>query len=94
MSDAINDQSLFANMYIEKVLGELIELTKIRLMNETRIAYLEKVNADLLVQTQTQIQEEVKKNKVKLNKRHTEVDIFEESSATQSIKGKAIWQTQ
>ncbi len=37
----------FANMYIEKVINEVVELTKIRLMSETRIAYLEKVNAEL-----------------------------------------------
>jgi len=62
----------FANMYIEKVLNELIELTKIRLMNETRIAYLEKLNNDLLAQLQAA---EVKKTKHKSN-RHTEADIF------------------
>ena len=36
----------FANMYIERILNEVGELTKIKLMNETRILFLERINAE------------------------------------------------
>jgi len=52
----------FANMYIEKVVNEVLELTKVRMMNETRIAYLELEIAEL----QTQL--EALKTKKNINK--------------------------
>jgi hypothetical protein len=42
MSDVI-----FANLYIERLLFEIAEQTKARMLNETRLTYLEKINADL-----------------------------------------------
>lgn len=40
----------FANLYIEKIVNEVVELTKLRLMAETRISYLEKQVIDLQAQ--------------------------------------------
>lgn len=43
----------FANMYIERILNEVTELTKMQLINETKITYLETVNGILAKQIQT-----------------------------------------
>lgn len=48
------NEAEFANMYIERIVNELTELTKIRLMNETRILYLEKEIAELKEQLSQQ----------------------------------------
>lgn len=40
------DEAAFANQYIERILNEIFELTKLKLINETRILFLEKVNVE------------------------------------------------
>lgn len=62
------------NIYIEKLLNEVVEGTKSRILLETQLKYTEKLNADLQLQlNQFQIQQE-KQNK-KINKK--EVDTSE-----------------
>jgi hypothetical protein len=60
----------FANQYIERVLNEVVELTKIRLMSETRIAYLEKQVAALVA----------KLEEANENPRERELDPFDHES--------------
>jgi len=47
------NESDFANLYIERILNEVGELTKIKLMNETRIIYLEKQLIELAGKVET-----------------------------------------
>lgn len=62
------------NIYIEKLINEVVEGTKSRILLETQLKYTEKLNADLLLQlNQLQVQQE-KQNK-KINKK--EVDTSE-----------------
>ena len=62
------------NIYIEKLLNEVVEGTKSRILLETQLKYTEKLNAELQLQlNQLQVQQE-KQNK-KINKK--EVDTSE-----------------
>lgn len=55
------------NLYIERLLNEVVEGTKSRILLETQLKYTEKLNADLQLQlNQLQVQQE-KQNK-KINK--------------------------
>jgi hypothetical protein len=38
----------FANLYIERILNEISELTKLKLLNETKITFIERQNQELL----------------------------------------------
>jgi hypothetical protein len=37
----------FFNMYVERIINEVLELTKLKMINETRILFLEKSMLDL-----------------------------------------------
>ena len=73
------DSAQFANMYIERVLNEVGELNKVKLMNETRILFLEKVNAEQARQLESLMQTienmRAEKSTKKLNKSNKEADI-------------------
>ena len=60
----------FVNAYIERMIQEIVELTKSRLLNEARVSYIESVNKKLLSKI-----EELEKQIERQNKRKTkEVD--------------------
>lgn len=59
----------FVNAYIERLVHEVQELTKTRLLNEAKMALLEKINADLL----EKIEKLEEKN---IKKKPKEVDTF------------------
>lgn len=60
----------FVNAYIERLVNEVGELTKNRLLNEARLKYIESVNTKLLQRI-----EELEKQVEKQNKKKTkEVD--------------------
>jgi nitrogenase subunit NifH len=56
----------FVNLYIDRIINEVIELEKVKLLNEARIAFMEKVNADLVVERDELLQwvEKAKQAKV------------------------------
>ena len=63
----------FVNAYIERMIQEIVELTKSRLLNEARLSYIESVNKKLLLKI-----EELEKQIERQNKRKTkEVDTSE-----------------
>ena len=63
----------FVNAYIERMIQEIVELTKSRLLNEARVSYIESVNKKLLSKI-----EELEKQIERQNKRKTkEVDTSE-----------------
>jgi hypothetical protein len=39
----------FVNAYIERMIQEIVELTKSRLLNEARLSYIESVNKKMLL---------------------------------------------
>ena len=64
----------FVNAYIERMIQEIVELTKSRLLNEARLSYIESVNKKLLLKI-----EELEKQIERQNKRKTkEVDTSSE----------------
>ena len=67
------NESDFANLYIERILTEVSELTKIRMLNEAKISYIEKMNT-VLAEKVTNLENELEKNKTKINKRKLELD--------------------
>lgn len=71
------NESDFANLYLERIMNEVTELTKIRMMNETRISFLEKINAEQAKQLESLMQsiEKSTVRKEKLNKSHKEVEM-------------------
>lgn len=65
----------FVNAYIERMIQEIVELTKSRLLNEARVSYIESVNKKLLSKI-----EELEKQIERQNKRKTkEVDTSSEA---------------
>ena len=62
------------NMYIERLLKEIEELTKNRLLIETQMRYTEKLNAELQSRLK-QSEEQIEKQSKKINKK--EVDTSE-----------------
>lgn len=56
------------NIYIEKLLNEVVEGTKSRILLETQLKYTEKLNADLLLQL-NQLQDQQEKQNKKINKK-------------------------
>jgi len=64
----------FVNAYIERLVQEVGELTKSRLLNDARLKYMESVNAKLLQKV-----EDLEKQVEKQNKKKTkEVDTSQE----------------
>lgn len=59
----------FVNAYIERLVHEVQELTKTKLLNETRITMLEKANADL-------VEKNDKLEEKNIKKKPKEVDTF------------------
>ncbi len=56
------------NMYIDRLLREVGELTKARLLIETQLQYTEKMNADLQAKLK-QTEDQLEKQSKKLNKK-------------------------
>lgn len=56
------------NMYIARLIKEIEELTKNRLLVETQLQYTEKLNADLQEQLK-RTEAEIEKNNKKINKK-------------------------
>jgi hypothetical protein len=46
----MTDTTAFVNTYIERLIAEVFELTKLRIMNETRLIFTEQQNAQLVNQ--------------------------------------------
>ena len=71
----------FFNMYVERILQEIGELNKFKLLNETRILFLERNNKGLLDEIEklnkelTKCKEKVEKKNI--NKKVTEVNTSE-----------------
>lgn len=55
------------NIYIEKLLNEVVEGTKSRILLETQLKYTERLNAELQLQLK-QLQDQQEKQNRKLNK--------------------------
>jgi hypothetical protein len=66
----------FVNAYIERLVQEVGELTKTRLLNEARLKYIESVNARLLQQVQDLEKQVEKQNKKKAKEVNTSVEEF------------------
>jgi hypothetical protein len=66
----------FVNAYIERLVQEVGELTKTRLLNEARLKYIESVNARLLQQVQDLEKQVEKQNKKKTKEVNTSVEEF------------------
>jgi hypothetical protein len=68
----------FFNLYVERILQEVAELTKLKLLNETRILFLENNKKELLAQYQTLLekQEKIQKKAAKQTKEVNTSDIF------------------
>ena len=56
------------NLYITRILKEVEELTKNRLLVETQLQYTEKLNADLQVRVKA-LEEQIEKQSKKINKK-------------------------
>lgn len=66
----------FVNAYIERLVQEVVELTKTRLLNEARLKYMESVNTKLLQQIQDLEKQIEKQNKKKAKEVNTSVEDF------------------
>lgn len=66
----------FVNAYIERLVQEVGELTKTRLLNEARLKYMESVNARLLQQMQDLEKQVEKQNKKKTKEVTTSAEEF------------------
>jgi hypothetical protein len=66
----------FVNAYIERLVQEVGELTKTRLLNEARLKYMESVNAKLLQQVQDLEKQVEKQNKKKPKEVTTSAEEF------------------
>lgn len=65
------------NIYIEKLLNEVVEGTKSRILLETQLKYTEKLNADLLLQlNQLQVQQEKQNKRINKTKEVNTSDTF------------------
>lgn len=65
------------NLYIEKLLNEVVESTKSRILLETQLKYTEKLNADLLLQlNQLQVQQEKQNKRINKTKEVNTSDTF------------------
>lgn len=71
-------QAELFNMYVERLLKEIEELTKSKLLIDTQLKFTEKMNADLLKkieELESQIEKQSKKSK-KATEESTTVDTF------------------
>ena len=60
----------FVNAYIERMIQEIVELTKSRLLNEARVSYIESVNKKLLLkieELESQIEKQNKRKAKEVN---------------------------
>ena len=60
----------FVNAYIERMIQEIVELTKSRLLNEARLSYIESVNKKLLFkieELESQIEKQNKRKAKEVN---------------------------
>jgi hypothetical protein len=64
--------SIFVNIYIEKLLTQVTEMTKTLLLKETQISYLEKLNAEL--------EERLKKSEALLEKETVKLKSMKEKT--------------
>jgi hypothetical protein len=61
----------FVNAYIERMIQEIVELTKSRLLNEARLSYIESVNKKLLLKIEELESQIDKQNKRKAKEVNT-----------------------
>lgn len=61
----------FVNAYIERMVQEIVELTKTRLLNEARLSYIESVNKKLLLEVEDLKSQIEKQNKRKAKEVNT-----------------------
>jgi len=66
----------FVNAYMERLVLEVGELTKTRLLNEARLKYMESVNTRLLQQIQDLEKQIEKQNKKKAKEVNTSIEDF------------------
>ena len=60
----------FVNAYIDRMIQEIVELTKSRLLNEARVSYIESVNKKLLAKIydlESQIEKQNKRKPKEVN---------------------------
>jgi len=70
------NESDFANLYIERILNEVGELNKIKLMNETRIIFLEKQLVELAAKVETLTVAQEKQSKKVTRLREVDTSTF------------------
>jgi hypothetical protein len=61
----------FVNAYIERMIQEIVELTKSRLLNEARVSYIESVNKKLILKIEDLESQIDKQNKRKAKEVNT-----------------------
>ena len=66
----------FVNAYIERMIQEIVELTKSRLLNEARVSYIESVNKKLLLKIEELESQIEKQNKRKIKEVNTSIETF------------------
>lgn len=66
----------FVNAYIERMIQEIVELTKSRLLNEARVSYIESVNKKLLLKIEELESQIEKQNKRKIKEVNTSSEAF------------------
>jgi len=66
----------FVNAYIERMIQEIVELTKSRLLNEARLSYIESVNKKLLLKIEELESQIDKQNKRKIKEVNTSTEAF------------------
>jgi hypothetical protein len=66
----------FVNAYIERMIQEIVELTKSRLLNEARLSYIESVNKKLLLKIEELESQIEKQNKRKIKEVNTSTEAF------------------
>jgi len=66
----------FVNAYIERMIQEIVELTKSRLLNEARVSYIESVNKKLLLKIEELESQIEKQNKRKIKEVNTSTEAF------------------
>lgn len=69
--------SIFVNIYIEKLLTQLTEMMKTLMLKESHIAYLEKINSEL--------QEKIEKNNENLEKNDEKIKTSKRNSKEKDL---------
>lgn len=65
----------FVNTYIERIIKEVEELTKVKLLNEAKIKYIEDANGRLVARVE-ELEKQIEKSSKRINKTK-EVDTSE-----------------